>query len=1054
MLTNLFARSRTWLTRHAATGLACLLCGAVGIAVLDDYDAFIDAPDQRETAAITLDYAWGRTDALLRYEFRMNGVVFEAPLLWAERLLGLQDSRSIYLLRHGLTHLLFLAGGLGGYALAFRLYRSRLLALVALGLYLLHPRLYAHSFWNSKDLPFLSLFMLALLLTHWALRRGSVPALLLCGAGIGVLSNARLMGLLLLGAVLVLRTLDFFQADRSARRPIAWSGGAFVAASVVTIYALHPYLWSDPLRHFGEILASSADFGYRAYQLFRGRYIWSTEPPFAYVPVWFAITTPLAALGFGLLGSAATVRRGLRQRAALWRNTRLRFEWLLLACCVVPVLVVAGLGATLYDGWRHLYFIGAPFCLLATNGVRVLASAAWGRAYGLAGGGAGAMLAAMVSLHPYQHMYFNAFVDRVTPEFLRTQYELDTVKSVRDGLEFLLARYPHSPLYVISDIMYFAGYKFLSEDILPAADRARLAFVAPGRADFFVLRYPAGMFSAENEKMVNTRGTLFPFLPYTPYAPVLHTTRGAYGNRLVAVAALNLARVEAAVAAPYLTALRTLQARAPDVSARFDVYRDAHAVSWVQEPCRPEDTESWFFLHVAPADPQDLPPNRRRHGFEVLNFSFPERGVRVDDACLVSVPLPAYPLRALQVGQRQHWWAARPLWQADPPAASDRRPFRPGPPLWQADLPLAPNPAYHAAYRTLTARTPTHRDAFDVYVGASTVTFAKQPCAAADTFPRFLLRVAPVDPPAPSERYFEALDFPFVAHGARFDDVCLASVSLPAYPLRALRVGQQAPGAARPRWQADLPLARAPARPAYRVAYRALTARPPTHRGPFDVYVGPSTVTFAKTPCTAADLVPKFVLHAVPADPQALPGRPFANLDFHFPARGAQFADACLASVPRPAYPLQRLTVGQWISGTARPLWQADLPLAPAPHALQGYRQLGRTLATVPPAYRGLFDVHVAADAVTYAKAPCTAADTEPTFILHVVPVRPRDLPPARRPAGFDNRDFRFAWQGAHFDGRCLTRAPLPAWPIAALRVGQFRAGEEPLWLAEIPPPS
>ncbi len=1033
MSTHRFARGRAWLTRHAASGLACLLCVAIGTAVLDDYDVFIDSPGHRMLAEVTLDYAWGRSDALLRYKDRTYGtIIFEAPLLWAERLLGLQDSRSSYLLRHGLTHLLFLAGGLGGYALACRLYCSRGLALIAMSLFLLHPRLYAHSFWNSRDPPFLSLFMLALLLTHWAFRRGSVPAFLLCGAGIGALSNMRPMGILLLGAGLALRTLDFLQADRSARRQIAWSGGAFVAAGVATLYALMPYLWSDPLRRFAEALAFAGDHPYTVRQLFRGRYVWSTELPFAYVPIWFAITTPLAALGFGLLGSAAVVRRGLRRRAALMRNTRLRFEWLLLACCVAPVLVVIGLGPTLYNGWRHLYFIAAPFCLLATNGVRVLACAARGlgpgagRAYGLAGGGAGAMLAAMVSLHPYQHMYFNAFVDRATPEFLRAQYELDIVKSARDGLAFLLARYPHSPLHVSSDYMYLnSGHRFLDEDILPAADRARLAFVAPGRADFSVNRYLSG---ARAARSAYKRGSPPP--PSVPYAPVLYT-RAVYGNKNVAVAALNLAQVEAAIAAPYRAALRTLQARAPDVRARFDVYRDAHAVNWVQESCRPEDTEPWFFLHVAPADPQALPPNRRQAGFEVLNFSFPERGVRIDDACLVSFPLPAYPMRALQVGQRQHPEAARPL--------------------WQADLPLAPNPAYHAAYRTLTARTPTHRDAFDVYVGASTVTFAKQPCAAADTFPRFLLRVAPVDPPAPSERYFEALDFPFVAHGARFDDVCLASVSLPAYPLRALRVGQQAPGAARPRWQADLPLAPAPGGPEARAAYRALAARPPAHRGPFDVYVTASTVTFAKQPCTAADLAPKFILHAVPADPQALPGHAFANLDFYFPARGAQAADACLASVPRPAYPLQRLTVGQWLSGAARPRWQADLVLPRAPRAGQAYRRLWRALATAPPAYRGVFDVHVAADAVTYAKAPCAVADTEPKFLLHVVPVRPRDLPPDRRSAGFDNRDFRFAGQGAHFDGRCLARAPLPAWPIAALRVGQFRAGEEPLWSAEIP---
>ena len=1048
MPANRLARSRAWLTRHYAAWLACLLYGVAGAAVLDDYNAFIDAPMQRATAEITLDYARGRSDALLRYEDRMYGVVFEAPLLGAERLLGLQDSRAIYLLRHLLTHLLFLAGGLGSYALAFRLYRSRRLALIAMSLFLLHPRLYAHSFFNSKDLPFLSLFMLALLLLHWAFRRGSVPAFLLCGAGVGVLSNARPMGLLLLGAVLILRALDFLQADRSARHHIWRTGGAFAITSAATIYALMPYLWSDPLRRFAESIVFAAEGEASSRQLFRGRYVWSADPPFEYVPVWFAITTPLTVLGFGLLGSATTVRRGLRQRAALVRNTRLRFEWLLLACCALSVLAVAGMGTTLFDDWRHMYFIGAPFCLLAIGGVRALAEAAGrfgqgaGRAYGLAGVGAGATLAAMTALHPYQYMYFNLLADRMTPGSLRIQYNLDIMESARDALEFLLARYPHAHLRIISD------HSFLDEFILPASDRSRLVSVTPGRADFFVVRYPSGA------PVAHSAGTRSSFMcpsrassyacqkarvrrspsPSVPYAPVLYT-RAVYGNEAVAVAALNLARVEAVTAAPYRAALRALQARAPAVRARFDVYQDAHAVSWVQAPCRPADTEPWFFLHAVPANPQDLPFNRRRQGFEVLNFHFPERGVRIDDVCLASVPLPAYPVRALRVGQ-----------QAPGTALA----------LWQADIPLAlPSPArheYRAAYRTLTARPPTHRGAFDVYVGASTVTFAKTSCTAADTDPAFRLRVEPADPQTLPDRAFDDLDFPFFMRGVRFADTCLASVPLPAYPVRALQVGQQAPGTALALWQADLFVAPA-ARHEYRAAYRTLTARPPAHRDAFDLYVGASTVTFAKAPCAAVDTDPKFLLHVEPADPRTLAGRPFDNLDFPFFTRGVRLADGCLASVPLPAYPARRLTVGQWVSGTTQPLWQANLALPPAPRAVQAYRRVYRTLATAPPAHRARFDVHVTATAVVYAKTPCTAADTEPKFLLHVVPVRLRDLPPPRRAAGFDNRDFRFAWQGAHFDGRCLARAPLPAYPIAALRVGQFRAGAEPLWVAEIPPP-
>ena len=312
-----------------------------------------------------------------------------------------------------------------------------------------------------------------------------------------------------------------------------------------------------------------------------------------------------------------------------------------------------------------------------------------------------------------------------------------------------------------------ADHRFLDAALLPAADRARLAFVAPGRADFLLLRLCPRR--ASSYACQSARGQPSP-LPL-PYAPLLYT-RVAYGHTLVAVAALNLAQADAATAAPYRAALRTLQARAPDARARFDVYRDAHAVSWVQAPCRPADTEPWFFLRVAPAEPQDLPPDRCRQGFEDLHFPFAERGVRVDDACLVSVALPAYPLRALQVGQR----GAQP---------------------WQADLFVAPAAArseYRAAYRALATRAPTHRDVFDVYVGASTVTFAKAPCIAADTEPPFLLRVTPADPAVLPDRPFDDLDFPFFARGARFDDVCLASVPLPAYPVSALQVGQRQTG--------------------------------------------------------------------------------------------------------------------------------------------------------------------------------------------------------------------------------------------------------------------
>ena len=121
-------------------------------------------------------------------------------------------------------------------------------------LFLLHPRLYAHSFFNSKDIPFASVFMIALLLAHRAFDRDTPRAFLACGAGVGVPINLRIMGVMLFAAVLAMRALDFMQASsREERKHTLQTSGAFALAATLTLHAISPYLWADPLASFEGI---------------------------------------------------------------------------------------------------------------------------------------------------------------------------------------------------------------------------------------------------------------------------------------------------------------------------------------------------------------------------------------------------------------------------------------------------------------------------------------------------------------------------------------------------------------------------------------------------------------------------------------------------------------------------------------------------------------------------------------------------------------------------------------------------------------------------------
>ena len=282
----------------------------------------------------------------------------------------------------------------------------------------------------------------------------------------------------------------------------------------------------------------------------------------------------------------------------------------------------------------------------------------------------------------------------------------------------------------------------------------------------------------------------------------------------------------------------------------------------------------------------------------------------------------------------------------------------------------------------------------------------------------------------------------------------------------------------------------APPRPdRFREAYEAITAGAagaPLFRSKFDLYRLGGEVAYFAEPCLAEDLSAPFFLHFHPEDPEALPGafegRPyrgdfdadalraerealppaaeppgFLNRDFPFPERGLFVGAACVALVPLPEFPVSRLRTGQWTPGPpgtpgipgGGALWRAE-----ARFDGEALRSAAAFAASGEPAARSVFDLHLE-DLPAAAGAPgrrlifhrpsCSPEDTRAGFFLHLYPRDRATLPDARRPSGFENRDFRFEARGATVDGACVAVVRLP--PRAGrLRAGQWIPGAGDLW--------
>ncbi len=325
---------------------ACALFAVVGVVVLDDYGVSLDESTQRHIARLNADYiATGDISELASDEniaHRFYGVALEMPLLLAESAPGLQDTRHIYLMRHLLTHLLFIAGGFVLGMLAYLMTGSRWVALLAMLMFLLHPRLYVHSFINTRDIPFAAMLVIALYLTHRAFRRDTLGAFLLCGIGVGLAINLRVFGLMLPPMILAMRALDLWQAGRGERMRILLTSAAFLAAALATAYIIHPYYWENPLRLIEGVRALSQNPN-NPVNLFMGKLYRSDAVPWNYIPVWFAITAPPLTLLLGALGSAAVCRQAIMRPLAALRDREIRFRILLLGCIALPVAVVIAL---------------------------------------------------------------------------------------------------------------------------------------------------------------------------------------------------------------------------------------------------------------------------------------------------------------------------------------------------------------------------------------------------------------------------------------------------------------------------------------------------------------------------------------------------------------------------------------------------------------------------------------------------------------------------------------------------------------------------------------
>lgn len=432
-------------------GLFFLLYFCVGITAFSDYGISSDEGTQRVIGIVAIEYMCNFDQTLLTFKAKYYGPIVEILLVAVERIFHLEnDPRAIYLMRHLFTFLMFFTGVFFFYLLCTRRFSSWKIGMLGSLFLVLSPRIFADSFYNSKDIPFLAMFIICIYALFRYLENNTLSRAAVHALTTALLIDIRITGIMLPFITIFFVSADFIMGKKRITEIKTTLMSLIVYAAVLISFTIlfWPVLWKDPLINFINAFKEMSHYPWKNYNLYLGNQLrGGSILPWHYIPVWLMITTPPMYVFFALVGIIVSLKSFIvnpRRYYSENRNDLVCIMWFFM-----PIAAVIIFHSVLYNGWRQMFFIYPAFLLLSLIGLVSTFGFIKDRFQGIMHNIINTILICIVFLgtistmhymgknHPYQNLYFNKLTGGI--KGAQNRFDMDYWGlSYRGGLEYIL----------------------------------------------------------------------------------------------------------------------------------------------------------------------------------------------------------------------------------------------------------------------------------------------------------------------------------------------------------------------------------------------------------------------------------------------------------------------------------------------------------------------------------------------------------------------------------------------------------------------------------------
>ena len=448
------------------------------IYVYQDYGFSWDEPFSRlngivsfnyiiEKLSLNNDYSYNNIPELKNYVDNEYGVFFELLNIFFEKILNLKEKNDIFYTRHLFNSFIFFLASIYFYFTLNKFY-SKTVSLLGFIIFLAHPRIFSQSFYNSKDIIFLSFFLISNYYLISFFIENKIKYLIFLSFFVAITISTRVMGLLIPFFFIFFLIMENLEQKKYKKIYLLLP---FILLTFFFTVLFWPFLWENPLN---IILAfkNMSNYDWTGSVFFESKYYSGKFLPWYYLPKIIIITTPLlyvilffTGMYFGLTRLVKNLININNNKKNIWDNYEQFFLFYSITIIFITIVTVIELKSTLYGGWRQVYFIYPSIIFVTIYGLdKILNLIKFKKVF---------LILTLISIldvlfwnyknHPYQYVFYNSLINKKNLKNFELDYwgvsNLDILKKIS-----VVNKTNKSKIFVVSESPYHYSLNLIKEE--------------------------------------------------------------------------------------------------------------------------------------------------------------------------------------------------------------------------------------------------------------------------------------------------------------------------------------------------------------------------------------------------------------------------------------------------------------------------------------------------------------------------------------------------------------------------------------------------------------